>query len=126
MTPDELIRARRRWALALIQRAPEPPPTYGTREWVALPDGPLKVAAVVIAAERTAADDAELEVTVSHQVELLRRAYKAGQDDGWADRCDDHRERWKGGRAQPDPWLAGDVEREFQEWVEGGGADDVA
>lgn len=107
----ELILDRRRWALALIQCAKAPVPPYGSSEWLALPDGPEKVCAVVVAAECWAADGDDLD---ERQKQL--------EDEQWQQRRDAHRERWKDGRPKPDPTLTERITTEYDEWIGGGAA----
>ncbi len=69
------------WARALIDRASGLLPSYGSPEWDALPDGPEKVAATVVAAEawRTYWDPAEcalrlrIELAAAHAYEEQAR-----------------------------------------------------
>jgi hypothetical protein len=102
VTPGE---QRRAWAYALISRATEPPPAYGSPEWLALPESsPEKVAAVVLAAEKCLID---------------WEAQKALEDQMFAQQGADHRRAWTGRGFRPDPHIAADVEREWREWVGG-------
>jgi hypothetical protein len=95
---------RRAWAYALISRAATPPPAYGSVEWLALPDGPERVAAVILAAEKFALD---------------WEAQKAAEDAAFADRRSLHKTSWTGREFRPDPAIASDVDREWREWVGG-------
>lgn len=107
----ELILDRRRWALALIQRAKAPVPPYGSQEWLALPDGPEKVCAVVFAAECWAVDGDDLD---ERQKQL--------EDEQWQQRRDAHREKWRDGHPKPNPDLAHQIKTEYEEWIGGGAA----
>lgn len=122
---DIRVVARRRWALALIQRCASPPPTYGSAEWAALPEGSAeKVASVVIAAESWARDGDGLEERMRREVELMRAAFKADEDADYIARRDQHRRDWRPASTSfaPDPAIRADVEREFREWLDQGGA----
>jgi hypothetical protein len=101
VTPAE---QRRAWAYALISRASTPPPAYGSVEWLALPDGPEKVAAVILAAEKCLLD---------------WEAQKVLEDRTFAEQGADHRRVWTGRGVRPDPHMAADVEREWREWIGG-------
>lgn len=101
MSPAE---ERRAWAYGLISRAATPPPAYGSLEWLALPDGPEKVAAVVLAAEKCLLD---------------WEAAKAAEDAAWLAARDQHRASWNGKGFRPDPRIAADIDREWREWAEG-------
>jgi len=88
--------ARRRWARRLIARCEGKPPTYGTGEWLALPEGDgRKVAAVVLAAESWAAEGDELETRLRAEVEAMRLAHKRLEDEEYAARRDAHRSQWR-------------------------------
>lgn len=103
MSPGE---RRRAWAYALVSRAATPPPAYGSLEWLELPDGPEKTAAVVLAAEKCLID---------------WEGQKALEDQVFADQRKEHRDAWnvRAGCFRPDPRIAADVEREWVEWVRG-------
>lgn len=90
--------ARRRWAAGMIAKAAGLGiPTYGSPEWLALPEGNLaKVAAVVRAAECHARAGDELEDQLRAEVEELRRAHKRNEDAEYAAGIATHREKWKG------------------------------
>ncbi len=94
-------------------------PAYGTAEWLALPDGPLKVAAVVRAAECWVRESEELPTTLRAEIDALRAAYKTGEDDGFRVRSESHRRAWDGraGCFRPDPRIAAEVEQDWREWV---------
>lgn len=112
--------SRRAWAYGMIRRAQTPPPRYGSPEWHALPDGPEKVAAVVIAAEAWASAGDTLEETLRAQVEAERAAHKRAEDAEYVARRDSWRESWTGHGFRPDPTEGDRIEREFREWVERG------
>jgi hypothetical protein len=82
---------RQRWARRMIDAANGPVPSYGSPEWLTLPDGDVrKVAAVVVAAECWATDP---ELT---WVEALyaATAHKATEDADYHARAETHREEW--------------------------------
>lgn len=93
---------RREWAYAMISRCKTPPPGYGTPEWLALPDGVEKVAAVILAAEKCAID---------------AEAAKAEEDRLWASQRATHAASWTGRGFRRDPTLEADVEREWRDWL---------
>lgn len=102
VTPGE---QRRAWAYALISRATEPPPAYGSSEWLALPESsPEKVAAVVLAAEKCLID---------------WEADKAARDAAWLAAKEQHKASWTGRGFRPDPRIAADIDREWREWAGG-------
>ena len=109
MSADE---ERRAWALALMSRANGRPPAYGSPEWLALPDGPEKVAAVVRAAETLVIERALRDA----EIEAWR---KAAEDVAWQAARDRHKAAWDAqrGRFRPDPAIATEVEQEWREWV---------
>lgn len=94
----------------MIARAPGAP-SYGSPEWLALPEGsPAKVAAVVRAAECWAVDGDELEERLRREVLALSRANKRAEDAEYvaqigAPLC-----------SMPDP---AEIESEFWDWVRG-------
>lgn len=88
------IEARRSWAARMIQRCSTRPPAYGSTEWLLMPDGPDKVAAVVIAAECNARHDDDLVENLRTEIELAARAHKAAEDDAYLARRDAHRDTW--------------------------------
>ena len=117
MTPGE---QRRAWAYAMVARCKTPPPAYGSRDWLALPDGSAeKVAAVVIAAESWALEGDFLEQSLRTEVEALQRAHKAAEDAEFCARRDGHREAWTGSGFHHDPHIADDIDQEWREWVGG-------
>lgn len=114
---------RRRWAQALISRASGRPPRYGSPEWLALPDGPEKVAAVVIAAEAWASSGDVLEETLRAQLDAARESYlKAAEDAAYVEQRDAWRRDWNPGPPgfRADPTEGDRIEQEFRAWVEGG------
>lgn len=116
---------RRRWAYGLISRTNTPPPQYGSPEWLALPDGPEKVASVVIAAEAWASSGDVLEETLRAQVEAERQAHlKAAEDEAYRAHRDAWRRDWLPNLPgfRTDPTLGDQIEREWRDWVNGGDA----
>lgn len=109
---QEVAEARRAWAVALMLRAEGTPPAYGTAEWVALPDCPEKVAAVVRAAECW---------VLEHELFLERLAaeQKSAEDREFQAAKERHRAAWDGqrGRFRPDPAIAAEIEQEWREWL---------
>ena len=103
---------RREWALAMMQRAHGPIVAYGSPEWLALPDGPEKVAAVVRAAECWVLDG---ELTRDR----LYAEQKSAEDRAFVAAREAHRAAWDGRRGcfRPDPAIAAEVEQEWREWV---------
>ena len=112
VTPEEV---RRAWAYAYTSQCSSPPPAYGSPEWCALPDGPEKVAAVVIAAEALVNYDRLRDL----ELEALAWAAKQTQDVAFRDSADAHRRAWTGRAFRPDPDIAADIEREWREWTRG-------
>jgi hypothetical protein len=88
----------------MISRASRAIPPYVSAEWLSLPDGPEKVAAVILAAEKFAID---------------WEAQKAAEDAAFAAQRDEHRASWTGRGFRPDPTLPAEIEREWVEWVGG-------
>ncbi len=115
--------ARRAWAYALISRAQRPVPRYGSSEWVALPDGPLKTAACIVAAESWASEIDNLEENLRVQLEAERAAFKRLEDEEYVARRDAHRANWlpdsPGFRVSD--LIAEEIEREWVDW-QGGAA----
>lgn len=123
---------RREWAQALIRRASKPLPSYGSAEWVALPEGSAeKVASVVIAAECWAREADELEQNLRAEVAELQRAHKVSEDADYVASIEQHREQWKHlpNQRVPESWLHQripprdlyDIGREHMETVRGWG-----
>lgn len=87
------IEDRRRWANALIRRCPDPPPSYGTAAWLALPEGSAaRIASAVIASESWATEGDHLEDRMRAEIEGLRIGHKREEDaeycarrDAWRD-----------------------------------------
>ena len=89
-----LVAARRRWAYGLVRRCPEPPPSFGSAAWLALPEGAAKVAAVVIAAESWATEGDELPEQLARELENARAGFKLAEDADYQDRAQAHRAEW--------------------------------
>lgn len=106
---------RRAWAYGYTSRCSSPPPAYGSPEWCALPDGPEKVAAVVIAAEALVTYD---ELT-DMELESYRLAAKQGEDAAYLARAAARRESWTGRGFRPDQGVADDIDCEWREWAGG-------
>ena len=103
----------------MVARAPGAP-IYGSAAFLALSDGPERVASVVRAAEAWATEGEQIEVLLAEQVEALRRAYAAGVAEGYRRRVDDHRgDVQRMARHEPDPRLAAEVEADFRTWARG-------
>jgi hypothetical protein len=101
---------RQEWARHLIDAAPDAP-SYGSPEWLALPEGhPAKVAAVVRAAECWAVDGDDLERRLRVEVLALSRANKQAEDAEYVTRMRAGHDR------RPD---TAEIETEFWEWVRG-------
>lgn len=116
------MNARREWAARLIAAAPAAP-SYGSPEWLSLPEGsPAKVAAVVRAAECWAVDGDELEDRLRREVLALSRANKRAEDADYIADCETWAKLWEGGVHHPDPGLPARLEAEFWEWVRGDAA----
>jgi PHD/YefM family antitoxin component YafN of YafNO toxin-antitoxin module len=113
---------RRAWAYAMISRCHKPPAKYGSAEWLALPDGPEKVAAVVLAAEAWAIDGDTLLERLEAEVLFEREAFKMTEDAAYLARAEAHRQEWTGAGFRPDPTIAADIDREWREWVGGDAA----
>jgi hypothetical protein len=104
------VNARQEWAWNLVGRHPSPP-TYGSPEWLALPEShPAKIAAVVIAAECWARDGDELEDRLRSEVLALSRANKLAEDAEYVARYQ------RPTRTLPD---AAELEAEFWDWIRG-------
>lgn len=100
MSPAE---KRRAWAQQLIDRAGDRPPAYGSPEFLALPDGPAKVAAVVIAAECWAREGDDLPERLRLEVDLARSASKATEDAEYVARRDQWHQEWGDKSYRPHP-----------------------
>lgn len=116
-----MVSPRRQWAYAMISRTSEPPPSYGSPEWLALPDGPEKVAAVVIAAEAWARDGEEIRDRLLLELGVSPEVHKAAEDAAYAALRDEHRRSWDprlpGFRR--DPALEDEIDREWRQWADG-------
>lgn len=97
--------ARRAWARALIDRAGgQSIPRYGSVEWVQLPEAhPVKIAAVVVAAEAWATDADTLPDRLEAEVDTLARAHKRAEDTDYRQRMDAHRAEWQNSPVKPRP-----------------------
>lgn len=93
---------RKAWARQYIRRAPEAP-LYGSPEWLALPEGPEKVAAVVKAAEcwRTEQED-EMARLRAQCIGAAMEAKRAADAD-WAEDCAQWRAEWAAKSWRPHP-----------------------
>ncbi len=70
-----ITNARRKWAYSLIRRAKEPPPPYGSAEWLRLAEGSAeKIASVVIAAESHARAGDDLPLDLAREIDARRAA----------------------------------------------------
>lgn len=107
---------RRQWARGMVSRAAGVVPDYLSDEWVALPDGPEKVAAVVRAAECWAVD-CELR---DLEFLILRHAHKRAEDSAFVARGADHAQQWTGRGFRRSDAVEGDVESGWVEWVKVG------
>lgn len=113
------MNARREWARHLLAAAPDAP-SYGSPEWLALPESsPAKVAAVVRAAECWAIDGDDLEARLRLEVLALSRAYKRAEDAEYVAGCKAWAKTWAGGVHHPDPNLPARIEAEYREWLRG-------
>ena len=116
------MNARQEWAWHLLAAAPDAP-SYGSPEWLALPEGsPAKVAAVVRAAECWAVDGDELEGRLRTEVLALTRANKQAEDAEYVAGCESWAKTWEGGVHHPDPDLPSQLEAEFRDWIRGDAA----
>lgn len=102
---------RQEWAANLIRRAGDDVPSYGSPEWLALPEShPAKVAAVVIAAESWAMDGDDLERRLRAEVLALSGANKRSEDDEYVEQIRLGYDR------RPD---TAELEAEFWDWIRG-------
>ena len=82
---------RHRWARRMLDAAEGPIPSYGSPEWLALPEGDRrKVAAVVIAAECWATDPEWTWIEALYAATAFRDA----EDADYLARADAHRREW--------------------------------
>ncbi len=87
--------ARRSWAYRLLRRCTEPPPVYGSVQWLTLPEGsPAKVGAVVRAAECWAQAGDNLADDLRCELDARRQADKALDDAEYVERHNAHRAEW--------------------------------
>lgn len=112
---------RREWAYGMIARSAAPPPRYGSPEWLALPDGPEKVASVVIAAEAWAREGEDLRERLALELGLTPQELKRLEDAAYLMTRDAHRASWNGraGTFRRDPVLEDEIDREWREWADG-------
>lgn len=112
--------ARKAWVRRYTRQAPDAPP-FGSAQWLALPDGPAKIAAVVRAAEAWAMDGDDLQARLGAELDALRLADKRAEDDAWHARQAAHRAAYDGksGTFRPSPQIAEEVAQEWAEWVGG-------
>jgi len=90
------VTARRSWSYRLVSRCATPPPIFGTREWLELPEGtPAKIASVVVAAESWARELDDLPERLEHELDERRRAEKAAEDAEYQARAAAHRRDWR-------------------------------
>lgn len=101
VSPEQ--QARQEWAKALLGRATGPVPAYGTAEWLALPDGPAKVAAVVRAAECWAREADDLEARLRYELWWDWMREKRAQDAARIEQIEAHRAQWSGKDWRPHP-----------------------
>ena len=107
---------RRCWASSLIRRAGKPPPSYGSPDWLALPEGsPAKVASVVVAAEAWALDGDDVEARLHRQLEDERRAFKDAEDADYQARAAEHRKQWRHLSLAPPPRYTGQTVRPLED-----------
>lgn len=103
MTPEPQVDARKSWARPYIA-ADRDAPAYGTPEWLALPDGPTKIAAVVRAAECWATDGDNLEANLTAELDAAAAfAAKTAADETFVRRRDAHRLEWSRKSWRPHP-----------------------
>lgn len=90
---------------------------YGSPEWLALPDGPEKVAGVVAAAERSVYQDEVFELQTTAEALWMTHLAKLAEENDWHARRAHHREAWTGRSFRADPTIKADIEQEWREWV---------
>jgi hypothetical protein len=129
MTSDQDVAARKAWSRPFIAKTPDSP-AYGTPEWLALPHGPAKIAAVVRAAECWATDGDNLEARLRIELDAAaaepgETARKEAEDAERVERQAAHRRAWipslPGFRR--DPAIDASVEADWRSWSNG---DDAA
>ncbi|WP_137292020.1 hypothetical protein [Nocardioides dongxiaopingii] len=111
---------RRQWAQGILSRATGDVPEYMSDEWVDLPDGPEKVAAVVRAAECWAVDCELRDLEQLVFLNGLRHAHKRDEDAAFVARGSDHKQQWTGRGFRPSPSVENDVRAGWGEWVQAG------
>jgi hypothetical protein len=93
---SDVIR-RRTWSYRMAARCDTPPPVFGSREWLDLPDGDYrKIAGVVNAAECWATEGDDLPERLAEEVEQSRVAFKQTEDADYVARAQAHRREWHG------------------------------
>jgi hypothetical protein len=113
------VNARQEWAQNLIARHPSPP-TYGSPEWLALPEAhPAKIAAVIIAAECWAVDGDQLEDRLRTEILALSRADKQAQDAEYVAGYQSWAKTWAGGVHHHRDGYHDLLEAEFWDWIRG-------
>lgn len=105
MTPEETARTRKRraWAYSYTSRVSTPPPAYGTDEWLALPEGAEKWAAVVIAAEGLKYEEDHFLENLDHELRHMWRVNKALEDRDFAARREAHQREYGNKSYDPHP-----------------------
>lgn len=96
------MNAREQWARRYLDAVPRPIPRYGSPEWQALPEGPVKVASVVVAAEAWVRDCEHAAENLRAELEAMWRAHKAADDAEFTARADAWRDEW---RHLSDAWV---------------------
>lgn len=113
---DRTAVQRRRWARSLIRKAQSPPPSYGSSEWLALPEGSAeKIAAVVVAAECWVLDADDLEDRLHQELADERHAFKRAEDEDYQARAQAHRQQWRHLSVAPPPRYTGQVVRPLED-----------
>lgn len=90
----ERTRQRQRWAYGYTSRVSTPPPAYGTDEWLALPEGAEKWAAVVIAAEALKHEEDHYLENLDVEMRHIWHVNKALEDQDFAARRDAHQREY--------------------------------
>lgn len=92
---DRLPYRRRRWAQRIIARAATPPPSYGSADWDALPEGDVRrAAAAVVAAECWAQMEERLVEDLQLELRLAAEAHKRLDDAEYVARKEAHAAEW--------------------------------